>query len=311
MNVISRRSFIGQGAAALLATKTLAACAAGGSLSRGVLPIGLQLYTVQHELDNDLAGALQKIASIGYREVELPPLLKYRASEMKSALDQAGLACPSVGFAGTELQTRLDECIEYTLKVGAQFMICMGPWVADEKERLQPEQDMLAAYSKFFASFTLEDWKSNAEFLNKIGERAKAAGLQFGYHNHSMEFRAYGAVVAYDVLLEATDPALVTLELDCGWAAHAGRDPAALLTQHAGRYRLLHIKDIQRNSKPSTDIYIRTTEVGSGAIDWTGVLRAAKKTGVQHCFVEQERPFRIPPLEAIRVSYEYLRGVEI
>jgi hypothetical protein len=37
---------------------------------QGIGPIGLQLYTVRAELQNDFDGTLAKVAAIGYQEVE-------------------------------------------------------------------------------------------------------------------------------------------------------------------------------------------------------------------------------------------------
>ena len=34
--------------------------------------------------------------------------------------------------------------------------------------------------------------------------------MKFGYHNHTAEFRKIGKTVGYDVLLQQTDPELVT-----------------------------------------------------------------------------------------------------
>ena len=71
-------------------------------------------------------------------------------------------------------------------------------------------------------SLTVDDWKEISNNANDIGAKAKAAGFQFAYHNHFHEFRKYGEVTGYDVLLAETDPALVKLEADCGWMVVAG-----------------------------------------------------------------------------------------
>ena len=71
MKVVNRREFL-RGS-----TLGMAAVAAGVGLTEHVwatpygMPIGLQLYTLRNELPKDLAGTLQKVAEIGYKEVEL------------------------------------------------------------------------------------------------------------------------------------------------------------------------------------------------------------------------------------------------
>ncbi len=61
-----------------------------------------------------------------------------------------------------------------------------------------------------------------ADEFNKIGEKVKAAGMTFGYHNHGSEFGTENGVVFYDELLKRTDPKLVVFEMDCGWVVGGG-----------------------------------------------------------------------------------------
>ena len=41
--------------------------------------------------------------------------------------------------------------------------------------------------------------------LNKIGEKCKAAGLKFGYHNHHFEVKKVDGQVPMEILLNETD----------------------------------------------------------------------------------------------------------
>src|SRR5690606_4033384 len=92
---------------------------------------------------------------------------------------------------------------------------------------------------------TAEGWRELAAEFNRYGERARRAGLNFGYHNHAGEFEDLGGgVTAYDILLRETDPALVAMELDLYWAVRGGQDPVAMFANDPGRYRLFHVKDM-------------------------------------------------------------------
>ncbi len=48
----------------------------------------------------------------------------------------------------------------------------------------------------------------------------------------------------YDELMQATDPAKVGFEMDCGWVAVGGKNPADYLTRYATRISMLHVKDL-------------------------------------------------------------------
>jgi sugar phosphate isomerase/epimerase len=115
-------------------------------------------------------------------------------------------------------------------------------------------------------------------------------------------------------LLRETVPTLVCFELDCGWMAAAGHDPAAYLTNYPKRYRLLHIKDFQPTASPSVgldeSVRPKPAELGRGHVDYKPIFAAAKKTDVEFYYVEQEPPFTTTTaMEAIKIDFDYLHAM--
>jgi sugar phosphate isomerase/epimerase len=137
----------------------------------------------------------------------------------------------------------------------------------------------------------------------------KAAGITVGYHNHNVEFGPVGKTTGWHILLAECDPALVKFEIDLGWIAAAGRDPAKFLDGLKGRVRWLHVKDLKASTKPNVALQMDPTEIGSGIQDWPRILKAAKRAGAEHYYVEQEPPFTMARIEAVRKSYGFLAGV--
>lgn len=282
------------------------------------LPIGLQLYTVGKEMDDDPAGTLKRVAAIGYKEVELSPLGKTPAKDLRKALDDNGLKNPSGHYLLPDLMNSLQEKIDLAKQFGEEYMIVTVPWVADPSRFGSPSgSNQMAFFLSLIQGLTPDDWKWNAEQFNKIGEETKKSGLQLGYHNHNFEFKSYGAVTGYDEFLRLTDPELVKLELDCGWMVVAGLDPVAYLTKYPNRYRLLHIKDFRKGFTPRTTLMDKgpgapiPTELGRGAVDYTRIFAAAKNVKIRAFYVEQEPPFtEMPALEAIKVDYDYLKNLK-
>src|SRR5260370_23356407 len=89
-----------------------------------------------------------------------------------------------------------------------------------------------------------------------MATHATAIGLQFSYHNHNMEFRKWpDGATTYDILMSETDPALVKIEIDCGWADLGGHPPIELFKKYSGRVRLLHIKDFVPVSHPIVTLH--------------------------------------------------------
>src|SRR2546427_6216004 len=57
--------------------------------------IGLQLYTVRHQMEKDLEGTIARVATTGYREVEFAGYFGKSPRDVRALLDHHGLASPS------------------------------------------------------------------------------------------------------------------------------------------------------------------------------------------------------------------------
>jgi sugar phosphate isomerase/epimerase len=286
MSIASRRSFLKASGAVAAAT-----CVGVDRLSAATLkfPIGLQLYSVRELLPKDFDGTLAKIRAAGYTEVEAAGYYDKSAADFRKAMDAAGLRCISTHHPMAVLKPRLDELIEYGHALGLEYIVCPSPMHKDPAAK---------------GPLTLDDWRWTAGELNRIGEKVKAAGMRFGYHNHTPEFGSEGGVVFYDEMLRLTDPKLVFFEMDCGWVFAAGRDPIEYLSKTPERFPLLHVKDMAREANGQ----FHSTVMGRGLVDYKLTLRAA--TGLKHYFIEQEE-FDIDPIEALKLDAEYMRKLDV
>src|SRR6202045_326341 len=311
----SRRAFVKAAASGLAASFLEIPSMNASPLN---LPIGLQLYTVGDEMDTDPAGTLRAVAAAGYTQVELSPLTKTPAKDLKKALDDAGLKNPSGHYLLPDFLRNLQEKIDYAHQFGQEFMVVAVPWVPDPSRfKPDPQLGQMGLFIEIIKGLTLDDWKWNAEQFNKFGEQIKKTGLQLAYHNHNFEWKSFGGVTGYDEFVRLTDSELVKLELDCGWATVAGQDPGAYLAKYPERYSLLHIKDFRKGFTARTTLLGKDsgapvgTELGRGAIDYRRIFTAARKARIRALFVEQEPPFTdMPAFEAIKVDYEYMKNLK-
>lgn len=269
------------------------------------LPLGLQLYSVRELLPKDFAGTLKQIGALGYREVEAAGFFGHSATEVKQAMQAAGLRCVSAHYSSDDLHAKFDPVLAFGKELGLEYIICSFPG-KDPKHKGENKNTKDQAHS-----FTLDDWRWNADDFNHIGEKVKAAGMQFGYHNHTMEFRSQDGVVPLDELIRLTDPKLVTIELDCGWVKVGGGDPVAYLRRYPKRISMLHIKDFKHTDKPaSVTNPPEAAELGQGTIDYRPIFEAAKGADIKHYFVEQEQ-FDMPPMEALKIDADYIRKLKV
>ena len=299
--MISRRQFMAGGsmaaAAAVLQSKAVHA-------ATGAPQIGLQLYSVRKLLEKDYVGTLQMVSQVGYRNVEAAGFYNHTAAEVKHAMGVAQLNCFSAHYSLADLLKDVDGTITFAKEIGLHWVICSSPSVADPSRFANAPG---GAWQAMHNSMTADDWKWNAEQFNRIGHKMKSRGLQFGYHNHTMEFRDLGGGLnGYQIILKETDPRVVTLEMDCGWVAAAGGNPAEILLAHPTRFSLLHIKDFKATEPGQEPGQRVSTELGRGVVDFKPIFAAARKIGIRYAIVEQEE-FDIPAVDALKIDFAFMQ----
>jgi len=306
MRRISRRTFLETAVKAASATACAAVWTHAPRLMANPLglPLGLQLYSVRDLLPKDYEGTLRQLGAFGYREVEAAGFFGHTPTQVKQAMDQAGLNCVSAHYPLRDLLPKVDETIQFGKDLGLKYIVCASPWLKDPSRVKDPGSR--AARD----AMTLDDWRWNAEQFNRIGERVNAAGIRFAYHNHTAEFRSENGVVFYDELMKATDPAKVTMEMDCGWVVVGGKNPVDYLTRYPTRISMLHVKEFKMSGWTAGSVPPPSAEMGRGSIDYRPIFEAAKKARIEHAFVEQEE-FDMPPMDALKIDADYMRALTL
>lgn len=286
MNAMTRRGFIGKGSLAVGA----ALCACGRpELARAnplEMSVGVQTYIMRDKIGKDFKGTLQQLAGMGYQSIEMcsppgygkdwEPLTKLTAAQVREAIRAAGLSCESCHYSFAELQGHLDERIAYAKELGLTQMIVSGFWLKKDT--------------------TMDDWRKAAAECNRMGERAKKAGLQLGFHNHHFEFAQIGGTLIYDELMGTLDPELVKMQFQVA-VVNIGYKAVTYFRKYPGRFISLHLADYSAELKKSVP-------VGQGIVDWKELFSEAKAAGVKNCFVEMG-------LELLQPSCDYLRNLKV
>jgi len=301
MPKLTRRKFLQSASTALLCGSAFVGATDLYASPFG-LPIGLQLYSVRKLLPGNYAGTLKQIAALGYGEVEAAGYFNHSVQEVRQALNDAGLRCPSAHYSHDDLSRDFDEIVAFNKDLGVSYIICSFPGIKN------PSRLKDRSFDTIVQSFTIDDWRWNADQFNQMGAKVKAAGMKFGYHNHTMEFRAQNGIVPFDELLRLTDPSLVTIEMDCGWVMVGGGNAVDYLRHYPSRISMLHVKDFKKTDKPSSVITPPpAAELGQGTADYHPIFAAARKANIKHYFVEQEA-FDMPPMEALKIDADYMKS---
>lgn len=299
--MLDRRAVLGGGLAGFAALAVGTLTGVRPFFERRGLPIGLQLYTLGEIVDTDLEGALEKVARIGFKAIELAGFRADQADVIRAAADRAALHITSVhlGVRSEDGQPGIsDDAGQLATSIhtlGAAVVVLPEPVLRYSGDKALPA--------------TLDDWKRTAAFLNERGNALRREGLMLAYHNHNPEFAPVEGTTGFDVIARETDRKLVTFEMDAGWVRAAGLDPVSLIERYPGRFRLMHIKDVTVSTRTNFELSMDSTEVGHGIINWRRLIAAAYKAGITQYFVEQEPPFKKDRFDSIADSFAFLSSM--
>jgi len=270
--------------------------------------IGVQLYTVRDQMEKDFTATLERVAQIGFKELEFAGYFNRTPADVRSLIDRLGLTAPSSHIGLDVLQKDLAGQIQIAHTIGHEFIT-------------------IPALMEAFAGKPIDAdfWQRTAAEFNRIAKALQAEGIGFAYHNHSFEFAPLAdGRTGYDVLLAQTDPALVKFELDLLWATFAGQDPVAMFKKSPGRFVMWHVKDLRgvqeaRQAAAAAGSNVmqqmgaampRITAVGTGDIDFRRIFAEASTAGLRHFFVENDAAPNTPSsLGDIQTSFQNLKRI--
>ena len=266
--------------------------------------LGLQLYSVRDDMWKAPAATLRALAEMGYKYVEHAgyserQFYKISVKDFKRILDGLGLKMPS-GHTTMDKKhwddTKKDFTdewkwtVEDAAEMGQQLVI--SPWLEDSLRK------------------SADDLKRYMEIFNKCGELCKKSGMKFGYHNHDFEFSVkLGDKTIYEIILNNTDPSLVTQQLDTGNLFHTGARAEDWIKKYPGRFISMHVKDEIKTDKGEQGSQYESCVLGKGLVNIKEVIELGIKTGgTKHLIIEQESYQGKSPLECMKENYAIMKS---
>lgn len=269
--------------------------------------LGLQIYSLGGELNEDVPAGMKKIKDIGYSYIELAGyrdgmMGEYDMPTYRKVVEDAGLKITSshVSYSTREPYNKdmLSDVSDFWKKVVEDHAILGCETLVQPSMPTMENLDQVALVCEAF---------------NNAGEIAKDAGIRWGYHNHNREFETriseegvttggsqFGqpqGKPVYDLLLEGTDPDLVLFEMDTYWCVQGNNDPLDYFERFPGRFPILHIKD-------------RFVIGASGLMNFENIFTKAQENGLERFYVELERSYANgrTQFEGVEASANYLKN---
>jgi sugar phosphate isomerase/epimerase len=250
--------------------------------------IGLQLYTLRDTIPKDPKGVIQRVAALGYKELETygyadGKIFGMDFKEFAAYVKGLGMKIVSghypLELAGSD---KWPQAVADAKAIGQKYMVV--PYIQE------PERSTIESYKKICAT------------LNKAGEICNKSGIRFGYHNHAFEFDTVDGQIPYDVMLAELDPKKVSMELDLYWVYRAGKNPFSYFEKYPGRFEQWHVKDMDKTNRD------RNADIGTGSIDFKALFAKAKQSGLKHFYVEQES-YSGEPIDSVAASIKNLKTI--
>lgn len=234
--------------------------------------LGLQLYSLRHQMEQDVPGTLATVRDWGFSEVETAGYYGRTATAFAAELKRANLTAKSMHAGYDLLRDNLKQAVADAKALGATYVTTA--WISHKPP------------------FTREHAEAAAAHFTAWGRALKNEGLGFMYHLHGYEFAPGPHGTLLDTILQATPADAVHYEMDVFWVVRGGGDPVALLQRHKGRFAALHLKDMAKGTATGdlTGQAPDSTNVplGTGTIDYPAVLRAARDAGTKLFYIEDE-----------------------
>ena len=268
------------------------------------LPVAVQLYSVRDDMEKDFYGTIRKMKEFGYDGVEFAGLFGQNPEEIKAFCEEIGIVPISAHVPYYDMLENPEAVLSDYKTIGCKYVVV--PYLTEE---CRPGNDGFAA---------------TVEGIRKIGEAAKALGLQLLYHNHDFEFVKIDGEYALDVLYSSVSEDLLKTEIDTCWVNVAGVVPAEYIEKYSGRSPVVHLKDFKRSGDKLGKLYdligieedgeqeeedaFSFMPVGYGVQDMPAILAACEEAGAEWVVVEQDNPAKgETPENSVRLSREYLK----
>ena len=254
--------------------------------------LGLQLYSLRHQMEKDVPATLKMVRDWGLSEVETAGYYGRTAAAFAEELKRANLTAKSMHAGYELLRDDIKQVVADAKALGATYVTTA--WIPHK------------------APFKLDDIERAAVHFTEWGRALKNEGLGFMYHLHGYEFAPGPKGTLLDTLLQGTPADTVHYEMDVFWVVRGGGDPVALFTQHKGRFPALHLKDMAKGTVTGdrTGAAPDDTNVplGTGMIDYPSVLKAARDAGTKLFYIEDEHQNVV---QQVPQTLQYLGTLEL
>ena len=266
--------------------------------------------------ENTFEQCISEMALAGFTGTEVGNKYPRDTDVLKKALNLREMQIAGAWFSAF-LTTEEYEVTEKNFIDHCDFLNEMGADVVVVSEQGHSIQGLQKPVFNDKPYFTVEEWTSLANGLNRLGKLAQDKGMKLVYHHHM----GTGVQTATEIdrLMELTDENYVYLLFDTGHLYLSGEDPIKVLKKYSSRVKHVHLKDVRddvselsKKEKLSFLSSVREgvfTVPGDGSYDFTDVFSYLEKMDYKGwMIVEAEQdPKKANPFEYALKARKYIK----
>lgn len=251
---------------------------------------GLQIYSVRDRFTTpeDTREALLALSKMGYSHIQTAGTYDYISPELFAKyVKDAGLSVCGTHYDFDKIVNDVEGTVAYHCALDTKYIGIGGMPTKYRNE---------AGVSEFITIY------------NKMAKIYKEYGFKLTYHNHWFEFEKLSdGKTFFDRMIEEFDEN-ISFVVDTFWLQYAGIDVRDMIERLAGRIDILHLKDMTaERDKPGSFKY-PMVEIGSGVMNFKGIIETADKVGVKYYVVEDDRCIEGKSLECAKISADYIKA---
>ena len=254
--------------------------------------IGIQLFSVRHDLPRDFEGTLKKLSDIGFSSVETygfngETFLDRNWKDVNNLVRGLGMRISgshcSPGSGILPEDTNAPQWDTWK-KIADKLREVGATWA------VQPSPPAPIT--------TLWEIKRLADHFNRCGQVCKERGVKFGFHNHPASLGRIERETILEFMINNTDPELVYFQLDIRHAINGGGNILHLLRTYPKRIPMWHASDYDSGIREYTNL-------GKGNVPYRLMFNLPDAGGLEDLTVEQELTGDIFAL--CKIDFDFLK----
>lgn len=253
-----------------------------------MMAFGVQTFTIRKRQKKSLEQAYLPLVQMGIRDLEIARIHfnEQTGKAVQALMEKYGIRVAAIQVKPWHVTGAMEDVLAFCRCTGCSRVVISQ----------LPFSCILGSEQKFY------DFVST---LDALSDRYRAHGITLAYHHHNWEYITLkSGKTRMAELLEKTKR--IQFVHDTYWTTKCGLSAPEQIRQFGDRLLGIHLRDLSLVQK-GLRVLSKDAAVGTGVVDFQGVLQAAARTNCQYLVIEQKTK---TPYADLQTSLENCRRIQ-